>query len=150
MQFWIDRYPILFGLTDGISAYLLGSFVISFWSGWALLARRFHAQTNFVGRRWRWQSTQCRWLCNYHNALTVGVNGQGLFLAPTIRFVPLFHPGLVVPWNEVSVTEQRMLSMSGLQLRLGNELRIPFWSSQDLAQKMAEAARPSFPIETFG
>ena len=101
MQAWVDSHPVLFVLADFLSVYVVVSFVVSRWSGWATLAPRFPVTNEFTGSRWRLQSGQMRWLCGYHNCLTVGASPEGLYLS-TITFFRLFHPPVLIPWSEIS------------------------------------------------
>jgi hypothetical protein len=149
MQPWVDRHPILFALSDFLFVYLTVSFVISWWSGWAVLARRFRLHSEFTGRRWRFQSGQMRWLCGYRSCLTVGANSEGLYLA-TLPFFPLFHAPLFIPWSEVSTSKQTLLFVSGVLFQLGNETSIPLWVRVRLADRLRGVAGPAHPIETLG
>src|SRR5580704_16689428 len=107
MQPWVERHPLLFIFTDFVFLYLTVSFVISWWSGWASLATQFRLRGKFTGQRWSWQSGQMRWLCGYHNCLTIGANSEGLYLS-TLRFFPLFHSPLFNPWSEVSFVKRKL------------------------------------------
>ena len=85
MQPWVDRHPILFVLSDFLFVYLTVSFVISWWSGWAVLARLFRLHSEFTGPRWRFQSGQMRWLCGYRLS-----DGWRQFRGPLPRNASLF------------------------------------------------------------
>jgi hypothetical protein len=148
MQSWADRHPILFALSDFLFVYLTVSFVIAWWSGWAVLARQFRLRTKFVGSRWSWQSGNMRWLCGYANCLVFGANPQGLYLA-TLRFFPLFHPPLFIPWSEISVAKKSLV-FSRIRLRLGREYSIPLSVRERLAEQLKAAAGKGYPTETLG
>jgi len=124
MQPWVDRHTVLFALSDLVFMYLTVSFVISRWSGWALLARKFRLRSKFTGSRWRGQSGTMRRLCGYSGCLTVGANSEGLYLA-TLPLFPLFHPPLFIPWNEIAITKQNLFFATGVRLQLGKEFRCP-------------------------
>jgi hypothetical protein len=149
MQPWVDRHPILFVLSDLLFTYLTVSFVISWWSGWAVLARRFRLRSKFTGSRWRGQSGQMRWLCGYRGCLTVGADSEGLYLA-TFPFFPLFHPPLFIPWNEVSMAKKNLLFVSGVRFQLGKVLPIPLWIRERLAERLRGVAGSGHPVETLG
>ena len=70
MQGWVNEHPVWFVVSDILFPYLTVSLVVSWWSGWAILARDFRLRNSFIGPRWRFQSAQMRWLCGYHNCLT--------------------------------------------------------------------------------
>ena len=149
MQPWVDRHPILFALSDFLFVYFTVSFVISWWSGWAVLARRFRLRSYFTGSRWRFQSGQMRWLCGYRGCLTVGANSEGLYLA-TLPFFPLFHPPLFIPWSEVSTSKKSLLFVSGVLFQLGNETSIPLWVRVRLVERLRSVAGRAHPVETLG
>ena len=149
MQSWVDRHPILFVLSFVVFVYLTTSLVVSWWSGWAVLARQFRLRSRFTGSRWRGQSGQMRWLRGYGNCLTVGANSEGLYLA-TLPFFPLFHAPLFIPWNEVSLVKKKLFFARGVRFQLGNEVSIPLWVRERLAERLRGVAGSGHPIETLG
>ena len=149
MQAWVDKYPVWFVFSVLLFTYFGVSVVVSWWSGWRLLARQFSLRTRFDGALWRAQSGQMRWLCGYRGCLTVGADFNGLYLA-TFPFFPLFHPPLFIPWNEVRVARKRLFLVSGVRFELGKELSIPLWVGDRLAARLREVARSGYPIETLG
>jgi hypothetical protein len=90
-----------------------------------------------------------RWLCGYKGCLTVGADSEGLYLA-TFPFFPLFHPPLFIPWNEVSRVKKDFLFLTGVRFLLGNELSMPCWVRERLADRLKVAAGKAFPVETLG
>ena len=148
MHSWIEKYLVAFIVVDVLLIYASVSFVISRWSGWALLASRFRFDSKFTGTTWRWQSGQWRWLCGYNNALTIGVDPEGLYLA-TLPFFLLFHPRLFIPWNEITYARKSAWATDGVRYSLGRDLRIPLWLKKQTADRIKEAAGASYPIETL-
>lgn len=148
MQPWVERHPILFAVSDFAFVYLTVSFVISWWGGWGVLARHFRLRTTFIGSRWQWQSGRMRWLCGYQHCLTVGANSEGLYLA-TLRFFPLFHPPLFIPWSEISVGKKSAV-FSTIRLRLGREYSIPLSVRERLAEQLKAVAGKGYPTDTLG
>jgi hypothetical protein len=124
MQGWVDLHPVIFAVSDLVFLILVISFVISWWSGWALLARKFRAREQFRGERRWWISGRMRWLAGYHNCLIAGANPEGLYLA-TFPFFPLFHPPLFIPWTEIQVPGGGRIMFGGIRFELGNDLRLP-------------------------
>lgn len=149
MQPWVDRHPIWFGVSDVLFGYFTVLFVISWWSGWAMLARRFRDRSKFTGSRWRFQSGQMRWMCGYNNCLTVGANSEGLFLS-ILPIFSLFHPPLFIPWTEISYTKKTSFFSAGVRFQLGNEFYAPLWVREQLAERLRGAAGGSYPIEKLG
>jgi hypothetical protein len=149
MQAWVDRHPILFVLSDVLFLYFSVSLVVSWWSGWAVLARHFRFRGKFIGSRWRCQSGNMRWFCGYSNCLTVGANSEGLYLS-TLPFFPLFHPPLFIPWTEVSFVRKDVFFIAGVRFGLGRETSTPLWVRGRLADRLKGAAGLSYPVETLG
>src|SRR5689334_20614770 len=89
-----------------LTLWLLISATISFVGGWYSLARVYRAPVPFNGAKWRMQSGQMRWLANYNNILTLGVNQEGFYLAPMFLF-RFMHPPLLIPWSEVKVRRSK-------------------------------------------
>jgi len=120
--------------------------VIAHLSGWASLAERYRCLEPFPESSWKLQSGQFRWYLNYNNCLTVGADPRGLFL----WIFPLFraaHPPLFIPWNEISISRQKVLWVKQVRFCLGHELQIPFTIREGLAQKLRSAAGSSWPVE---
>lgn len=149
MQPWVDRHPIWFGVADVLFGCFTFLFVISWWSGWAMLARRFRDRNKFTGSRWRFQSGQMRWMCGYNNCLTVGANSEGLFLS-MLPIFSLFHPPLFIPWTEISYTKKTSFFSAGVRFLLGNEFYAPLWVREQLAERLRGAAGGGYPIEKLG
>jgi hypothetical protein len=147
MQPWVDRHPILFVLSDVLFLYFTVSFVVSWWSGWAVLARRFRLRSKFVGSQWRFQSGQMRWLCGYGNCLTVGANSDGLYLS-TLPFFPLFHPPLFIPWTEVSFVSKGLFFVAGVRFGLGRDTSTPLWVQERLAERPYGTCGFSYFVES--
>lgn len=85
--------------------------LLSYLSGWPVLAARFRSATSVVGEHFRFVSGSVgvsnRFPVNYRNCLfiTVGITG---FRISVLFLFRLFSPPLLIPWSQVeSVTEQR-------------------------------------------
>jgi hypothetical protein len=149
MQPWVDKHPMLFVLFDVLFLYFTTALVVSWWSGWAVLARQFRLRTKFSDSKWRGQSGQMRWLCSYRGCLTIGGNSEDLYLA-TFSFFPPFHPPLFIPWNEVSLAKRNLLFITGVRFELGKETSVPLWVRERLAARLKSVAGTGYPIETLG
>jgi hypothetical protein len=122
MQHFVDQHPVLYGLLlVGVMLPLI-SFVGSWWSGWAQLARAFPARQRFQGTLRRFQSADMRLGFGYSSVINAGVNSEGLYLA-TWRFFPMFHSPLFIPWAEI-YTRNRKTFWNGIALELGTNLGI--------------------------
>ena len=148
MQLWVDKHPALFAVAYGLSLFLTVSRIASWWSGWAVLARRFRLRSKFIGSRWHFQSGQMRWLCGYNHCLTVGGNSEGLYLSTSRLFRP-FHPPLFIPWTEISFVRKRAFFQAGVRYELGREAPMPLWVRERLAERVKAAAGQGYPVETL-
>jgi len=119
--------------------------LISRMTGWADLARRFPFSSAFHGLKWNFQSAQMRHWANYNNCLTVGANTEGLYLkAPWILRA---HPPLFIPWQEISMSETKILFRPMIRLELGCEQPVPFTIRESLADQIKHAAGNGWPVE---
>jgi hypothetical protein len=149
MQNWIDQHHtalwIIFPLYF-LTLWLLVSAIISYIGGWSALARRFRLIHPFIGTKWTGQSGQMRGIAGYHNCLTLGCNLEGLYLStmPLFRFR---HPPLLIPWNEISISQRQILFFRFVRLSLGRDLDIPLYLRLKLADKVRCAAGDYWPIE---
>jgi hypothetical protein len=135
-------FPIFF-----VTLWCTICFVLSRVSGWALLARRFRADSRFLGRSWGWQSARMRWLCNYNHCLTFGSEVSGLYMSIMFLF-RLGSPPLLIPWTEVTVwRRRRILLFRFVELRLGSEEQVPLLLRANLADSLQSAAGSGWPVE---
>ena len=146
LQRFVDRhlaaiFPIYFLLL-----WLLVSTIISFIGGWFSLAKVYRTRAVFNGARWRMQSGQMRWRANYNNALTIGVNQQGLYLA-SVFFFRFMHPPLLIPWNEITVRRSQGWFFEYVTFTLGRERAIPLQIRGNLAARLHESAGNCWPVE---
>jgi hypothetical protein len=148
MQEWLSHYFFLVFPLFFIGSWLFATYWVALTGGWRLLANRFRAQGPFTGRTWRMQSARMRWLCNYNNALTIGADETGLFMAPMIIF-RAWHPPLFIPWTEIRVAgASQFFFFKFVDLRLGRSEDIPFKIRESLAANLQAAAGPGWPTET--
>jgi hypothetical protein len=128
---------------------ILLSFVMAWWSGWALLARKFRARSKFTEKQYSLKDAKMRWPCEYWNCMIVGANSEGLFLSlqPVVK---VFHPDLFIPWSEVHITSRNYFHFSGIGFELGNELRVPIFLCGDVVDDLEKAAGASWPLERLG
>jgi hypothetical protein len=149
VQGWVDQHPVLFSIADVVFLLLTVSFLISWWSGWALLARRFPERNMYTGQRSWGQSGEMRWMCGYRRVLVVGANSEGLYLA-TLPFFPLFHPALFIPWAEIYVTDRSSVVFGSVRLELGNDFRLPLTLSGTVADDLRKAAGSAWSVKSLG
>jgi hypothetical protein len=140
----VDQHLLLFVVADVLFLLIVVSLVMAWWSGWALLSKRFKAQGTFTGSR-RWgQSGQMRWMAGYRRILIVGANSEGLYVA-TLPFFPLFHPALFIPWSEIHVANRSPVVFAGVGFELGNELCLPLYVYGAVVDDLKKAAGAAWP-----
>lgn len=149
MQIWLNHYqqafwviiPLVF-----VGWWLFLCALLSFIGGWTILATLFRSAAPFAGPLWKMQSAQMRFRTYYGNCLTIGANGEGLYLAA----MPLFafrHPALFIPWHEISVSRQQILFLRYVRFELGRDLNIPLRVREKLAEDIRQAAGQRWPVE---
>ena len=149
LQHWIDQHPSVFAAIFPIYflfLWLLIGAILSFIGGWFSLAKVYRTRVPFEGAKWRMQSGQMRWLANYNNVLTMGVNQQGLYLASMFLF-RFMHPPLLVPWSEIKVRRNKGWVFEYVTFTMGHELAIPLRIREKLAAKLRESAGNYWPVE---
>jgi hypothetical protein len=149
LQHWIDQHPSVFAAIFPIyflCLWFLVASVVSFVGGWFSLSRLYRTRVPFDGTKWRMQSGRMRWLTNYNNVLTIGVNPQGLYLASVLLF-RFMHPPLLIPWSEIKVRRRKGWVFEYTIFTMGHELEIPLWIREKLAAKLRESAGSYWPVE---
>lgn len=145
----MNQHPSVFLLILPIylfTLWLLVGAIISFVGGWFSLAKVYRTEVPFHGAKWSMQSGQMRWLANYNNALTVGVNPQGLYLA-SMFFIRFMHPPLLIPWGEIKVQRRKGWIFESVIFTLGHESAIPLRIRGRLAATLRKAAGDYWPVE---
>ena len=124
-----------------------GYFLVSRFSGWSLLTRRFRASEPFYGETWGWQSARFRWGSHYNNCLTVGSSQEALYFSMLLPF-RLFHPALLIPWQEIEVETGKMFFgyYDTAQFRIGAQERVTVRIYGKLVQRVRQAAGPGWPL----
>lgn len=127
-----------------IGLCLAVNYIISVVSGWAELARVYRFSGKFEGRRWRFQSGQMRLMMNIHNALTVGANDHGLYLAMFFPFRPGM-PSLLIPWADISAQPGKFLFWKYVEFRFRQAPAVYLQVGSALAEQIASLAGPNWP-----
>src|SRR5258708_34764000 len=71
-----DRYAVFIVPPLVIAGWCLMPYGLALVGGWRLLARRFRAQTPFLGRKWTRQTGSLGVFGVYTNALTIGAEQE--------------------------------------------------------------------------
>ncbi len=105
-------------------------------AGWSKLARFYTADQPMDGRRWPWQFIALRHYWGY-GLVTVGANGQGIYLSLLALGGVQGHRPLFFPWTEVSVTvPDRMTFFYQAELRFSQVPDVPVRIRRSLFDKL--------------
>ena len=116
--------------------------VIARLSGWIALAQRYRLNGRFDGTCWYFQHAQFRWSMNYSGALTIGVNGDGLYLSIWPMFRP-GHPRLFIPWSETTIRMSRTFWLGNyMEIQFPNVPRTLIRFHERLAKRIAATVGP--------
>jgi hypothetical protein len=111
--------------------------------GWSDLAGVYRAERPFEGERWHWVSAKVgktRW----GSSLTVGANGEGLFLVPMI-FFRVAHPALFIPWSDITADWKRSFGFRSVQMMARRAPDVAILVEESRAREMALAAGSAWP-----
>jgi hypothetical protein len=120
------------------------SFMVSLVGGWFELGRAYRANKPFQGQKWRFQDAQLRLLMRYNKILTVGANGEGLYLAMFLLFAA-GHPPLFIPWQDVSVRPGRILWIRVYQFEFREAPSVKLRLREKLGKRIQLAAGSAWP-----
>ena len=122
-------------------------FLLSYISGWALLAEHYRAALPFAGRYERLPSSQMGRFGIFggaRNAVYIAVDADGLHLKMFVLF-RINCPNLFIPWRDISVRRGRTLVFDYVELRFAKAqpygLRI-FGKTADVVRALAGPAWP--------
>ncbi len=149
LQRFVEQHPALFASIFPVyfvALWLLVGATISLIGGWHSLAGRYRAQAPFTGMKRTMQSGQMRWLANYNNVLTLGVNQEGLYLASMFLF-RFMHPPLLIPWSEITITRSKGWFLEYVTFTMDRELAIPLKVRANLAENLRNDAGNRWPTE---
>lgn len=138
----IDWHPWLFAVVFPLfwSAICLG---IGRLGGWTRIAGEYPADDPVPGTRWRLQSAQFGW-ANYNNCLTVGAGARGIYFGALFLFRP-GHPPFEVPWEDISVTEGKVLFTRYVELRFRRAPGVRVRLRKGLGDRLRVAAGGRWP-----
>jgi hypothetical protein len=120
-------------------------FLVAYISGWTALAKVYHFDGAFQGRRWSFQSAQVGW-GNYNGVLTVGANWEGLYLKPFFLF-QFGHTPLFIPWYDIS-TKQTGSIFKSVEFHFQRVPSVRLKLSLKLSRHLAEVAGDAWPHES--
>ena len=112
-------------------------FLIGRLGGWSRLAAHYAHEGHFSGERWSLQSARLGW-SGYSGVLTMGANGEGIYIAPIFPFRP-GHPPLFVPWRDISVSKESFVFTSYV-FRFAHVPGLKFKVYAGLGERLKKAA----------
>ena len=127
-----------------VATWIFTGFVVSLTGGWRNLGQRYRTDALPPGNARRFQSGRMRASMHYNNALTIGSDGRGLFVAMPAMF-RIGHPPLLIPWSEIEAQSTRRLFGNGIRFVF---LRVPgvyLEVSERLGQPLLQAAGQKLP-----
>jgi hypothetical protein len=152
MQSWLDQHSSLVWIIGPlwfVFGWLLVMFVLSYIGGWSTLAKRYRVRSEYAGPRWPRQSGKMRWGANYSGCLTLGASPEGLYLAMMWLF-SFRHPPLLIPWQQIEVTREKVWWWEFVRFRLGREEGIPLRVRAKIGSNLMAEAGTNLPVETTG
>lgn len=149
MEWFVTHIFFLFFPFFFVGIWVLTTYVLGLLSGWSLLSKRFRYQGVYYGETWPFRSARMRTLVHFGNALTMGADETGLYMAvfPLFRFG---NPPLLIPWSEISVVPgERGFIFKKRLLLLGRQETISLSISSSFAKVLKEAAGRGWPVEAL-
>jgi hypothetical protein len=145
---WLVNHPPFF-VVFFAAGWALSTYAVSLLSGWNRLSKRFRYRGPYYSEKWSFQSARMRTLIGFGNALTLGADESGLYMA----VFPLFRigcPPLLIPWSEISIIPgERGLIFKKRVLLLGRQEAISLSISSTLAEHLKVAAGKAWSVEAF-
>ena len=145
-----DLLPLAFILLF-VGMWLVVTFLLSYLSGWAFLARHYRAALPYAGRYERIRASQMGPLGplgGARNAVYVGIDPAGLHL----RMMILFRANcrdLFIPWPEISVTRGRAYFQEYLEFHFRQAPKIGLRIYGKAGEVIQTLAGPAWPEEAL-
>jgi hypothetical protein len=138
-----DALHIVLIVLSVVGIWLFVTFLISYTTGWAILAKAYRATQPFeVERHWTPFHAQLGKLGpfgSFGNSLNIGANREGLTLSVFILFRVNF-PTLFIPWKDVVIESRRFVGYRYKEFRFRETPSIPLRVSESLGEKIAAFA----------
>ncbi len=114
-------------------------FLISLFTGWFTLSRRFKKQSEPQGETRSagplFYGVYMRFWSHYGSAVRLTAASDALY-ASMLFLLRLGHPPLRIPWSEIQFGRTKFLFRPYIVLTLGNEEKIPMRISLRMARKL--------------
>ena len=139
--------PFVFALSF-VAMWLAVTFLLSYISGWALLARNYRAQRAYMGRFERVRNSRMGPLGPFggaRNALSFGVDASGIFLRMFVLF-RINCRDLFIPWTDITITRGKSFFVEYVELHFRLAPNIPlriYGKAGQTLQALATELRPA-------
>lgn len=128
---FFEYFPFLF-----IAGWVGGCFLLSLIGGWWSLATEYKLEGDFDGKKLWFRSGRLG-MTGYGACLVLGAGSQGFYLS----VLPLFrlgHPPLLIPWQDVEVSEESVFWVKRVVFRFKKVPKIRFALPKQVALKLRE------------
>ena len=117
------------GLVTGFAALWCAiCYLVSFFTGWFALARRFRKQSDPYGEIRSagpfFYTVYMRFWSHYSSVIRLTAASDALYLSVLTVF-RIGHPPLRIPWDEIKLSWTKHFLFTYLMLTLGNEEKVP-------------------------
>jgi hypothetical protein len=132
-------YLMLLLLALFLGLWSVASILSSRSSGWHALAKRFRTQSDPSGEVRKagpfLYGVYIRYWTDYSGAIRIASTKDALYLSVLLP-LRIGHPPLCIPWNEIQISETRLLWVRFVVLTLGSQERMPMRISERIAGKL--------------
>ena len=124
-----EQYQGLLGFLLFVAAFLLGSYLLSLFSGWHWLAKKYRAKEEPHGESFIWLDAQVGYT-PYRGILNINLTPKGMFVSVMFLF-SLGHPTLFIPWNDIcnEIEEEHLFRRETIRFSIGDpeegNIRLP-------------------------
>ncbi len=122
-----------------VALWCASCFLISFFTGWFTLARRFKKQSEPYGEIKTagpfFYTVYMRFWSHYYSVIRLTAAGDALYASVLLPF-RIGHPPLRIPWNEIKFGRTSHFWITYIELTLGSEERIPMRISRRMARNL--------------
>ena len=122
-----------------VAFWCLVCFLISFFTGWATLSRRFKKQSEPQGEIRSagplFYGVYMRFWSHYGSAIRLTAASDALY-ASMLFLLRVGHPPLRIPWDEIRFGRTKFFFWPYIVLTLGNEEKIPMRISLRMARNL--------------
>jgi hypothetical protein len=136
----LKAYPAVFPVTICLIFFIYSTL----FGNWAQLIKSYQYTPRFVGKTWKWQGVILG-RGSKSQPMTIGINAEGLYLQPSLSFIPLRNP-ILIPWTELEIEKDQRWIGTFYHFRSVAQSRIKITINDALFDKLAAAAGDNIPL----